>query len=121
MNPIHTLLPILLLVLAGCAGDADPTAATKPLPLEVGNRTETGLTVNLSVADAQSGAVLWQATKVLGPGDTRAAGTVLLTPGEYVLAAQAGDLSREVAVTLDGSAIYYRFAVHDDVIAFQTA
>lgn len=111
---------LVLLVMAGCAGSADPTAATEPLPLEVGNETDRGLTVVVRVADEASGAELWSGQTVLNPGETRDVGTLHLAPGSYVLSAEVGELSRQVTVELDGSTVYHRFAVHDDVIAFQT-
>lgn len=114
------ILPIIaLILLAGCTGSADPTQAAEPLPLEATNETDGGLTVTLRVADAASGAELWHGQTVLNPGETRDAGTLQLAPGQYVLSAETGELSRHVTVDLDGSSVFYRFAVHDDVIAFQ--
>lgn len=114
-----TLLLLVVFFMAGCAGGGDPTAATEPLPLEVGNQTDRGLTVILRVSDEASGAELWSDQTVLNPGETRDAGTLHLTPGSYVLSAETGELKRQVTVDLDGSSVFYRFAVHDDVIAFQ--
>ncbi len=118
---IRSMIPILLVMLlfSGCAGPADPTAATRPLPLEATNETDRGLTVVLRVVDEASGAELWHGQTVLNPGETRDAGILHLAPGDYVLSAESDGLTRHVTVHLDGSSAFYRFAVHDDVIAFQ--
>lgn len=112
---------MILLGLSGCHVTATPHAVSPggELPIFIRNNSTDARPISIDVIEGFGRSVVQSVNTTLDPDEEIAIETGRLPHGDYTLRATADPLSRETNVIYGPSTQWYRFVIHEDVIAFQ--